>query len=72
MTHREALAVLAAHRGQHIVVTTHGSVDVPVGHATRLLLRAGVNGKVLAWAWAWRWRKGGMESWPCAATATCS
>jgi thiamine pyrophosphate-dependent acetolactate synthase large subunit-like protein len=28
MTHREALAVLAAHRGGHIVVTTHGSVDL--------------------------------------------
>jgi ribosomal protein S18 acetylase RimI-like enzyme len=27
MTHREALEVLAAHRGQHVVVTTHGSVD---------------------------------------------
>jgi thiamine pyrophosphate-dependent acetolactate synthase large subunit-like protein len=28
MTHHEALAVLAAYRGQHIVVTTHGSVDL--------------------------------------------
>src|SRR5262245_49729258 len=28
MTHREALEVLAAHRGQHIVLTTHGSVDL--------------------------------------------
>jgi thiamine pyrophosphate-dependent acetolactate synthase large subunit-like protein len=28
MTHREALEVLAAHRGQHVVVTTHGSVDL--------------------------------------------
>ena len=28
MTHREALEVLAAHRGQHIVVTTHGSIDL--------------------------------------------
>jgi thiamine pyrophosphate-dependent acetolactate synthase large subunit-like protein len=28
MTHREALEVLAAHRGQHLVVTTHGSVDL--------------------------------------------
>jgi thiamine pyrophosphate-dependent acetolactate synthase large subunit-like protein len=28
MTHREALEVLAAQRGQHLVVTTHGSVDL--------------------------------------------
>jgi sulfopyruvate decarboxylase subunit beta len=28
MTHREALEVLAARRGQHVVVTTHGSVDL--------------------------------------------
>src|ERR1700675_3173163 len=28
MTHREALEVLAAWRGQHIVLTTHGSVDL--------------------------------------------
>jgi sulfopyruvate decarboxylase subunit beta len=28
MTHREALEVLAAWRGQHLVVTTHGSVDL--------------------------------------------
>jgi len=28
MTHREALEVLAAHRGQHLVLTTHGSVDL--------------------------------------------
>src|ERR1700730_10812716 len=28
MTHREALEVLAAHRGSHIVVTTMGSVGV--------------------------------------------
>ncbi len=28
MTHREALEVLAARRGQHIVLTTHGSVDL--------------------------------------------
>src|SRR5215470_8835240 len=27
MTHREALEVLAAQRGQHVVLTTHGSVD---------------------------------------------
>jgi N-acetylglutamate synthase-like GNAT family acetyltransferase len=27
MTHREALEVLAAERGEHIVITTHGSVD---------------------------------------------
>src|SRR5262245_14317164 len=27
MTHREALQVLAAKRGRHIVLTTHGSVD---------------------------------------------
>jgi thiamine pyrophosphate-dependent acetolactate synthase large subunit-like protein len=27
MTHREALDVLAAHRGRHLVLTTHGSVD---------------------------------------------
>jgi GNAT superfamily N-acetyltransferase len=27
MTHREALEVLAAHRGSHVVITTHGSVD---------------------------------------------
>ena len=27
MTHREALEVLAAHRGRHVVLTTHGSVD---------------------------------------------
>jgi sulfopyruvate decarboxylase subunit beta len=27
MTHREALEVLAACRGQHLVITTHGSVD---------------------------------------------
>ncbi len=28
MTHREALEVLAAHRRGHVVVTTHGSVDL--------------------------------------------
>jgi thiamine pyrophosphate-dependent acetolactate synthase large subunit-like protein len=28
MTHREALEVLAACRGQHVVMTTHGSVDL--------------------------------------------
>jgi sulfopyruvate decarboxylase subunit beta len=28
MTHREALEVLAARRGQHCVLTTHGSVDL--------------------------------------------
>src|SRR3989442_439392 len=28
MTHREALEVLALARGQHIVVTTHGSIDL--------------------------------------------
>lgn len=28
MTHREALEVLAAQRGQHLVITTHGSVDL--------------------------------------------
>jgi thiamine pyrophosphate-dependent acetolactate synthase large subunit-like protein len=27
MTHHEALAVLAATRGRHLVITTHGSVD---------------------------------------------
>ncbi len=27
MTHREALEVLCRHRGRHIVITTHGSVD---------------------------------------------
>src|ERR1700730_8860478 len=27
MTHREALEVLAACRGRHVVITTHGSVD---------------------------------------------
>ncbi len=28
MTHREALEVLAACRGRHVVITTHGSVDL--------------------------------------------
>lgn len=28
MTHREALEVLATFRGQHVVITTHGSVDL--------------------------------------------
>lgn len=28
MTHREALEILAAHRGRHVVITTHGSVDL--------------------------------------------
>jgi len=28
MTHHEALEVLAACRGQHIVITTHGSIDL--------------------------------------------
>jgi TPP-dependent trihydroxycyclohexane-1,2-dione (THcHDO) dehydratase len=28
LTHREALEVLAAHRGVHVVVTTHGSIDL--------------------------------------------
>jgi thiamine pyrophosphate-dependent acetolactate synthase large subunit-like protein len=28
MTHCEALEVLAAYRGQHIVLTTHGSIDL--------------------------------------------
>jgi thiamine pyrophosphate-dependent acetolactate synthase large subunit-like protein len=28
MTHRESLEVLAAHRGWHLVITTHGSVDL--------------------------------------------
>jgi sulfopyruvate decarboxylase subunit beta len=27
MTHRDALEVLAAHRGERVVLTTHGSVD---------------------------------------------
>jgi thiamine pyrophosphate-dependent acetolactate synthase large subunit-like protein len=27
MTHEEALQILAAHRGGHVVLTTHGSVD---------------------------------------------
>jgi thiamine pyrophosphate-dependent acetolactate synthase large subunit-like protein len=31
MTHREGLEVLAAHRGQHLVLTTHGSVDLWAG-----------------------------------------
>jgi thiamine pyrophosphate-dependent acetolactate synthase large subunit-like protein len=31
MTHRQALEVLAAHRGRNVVVTTHGSVDLWVG-----------------------------------------
>jgi sulfopyruvate decarboxylase subunit beta len=28
MTHHEALEVLAAQRGQHLVITTHGSIDL--------------------------------------------
>src|SRR5215471_19398998 len=28
MTHRDALEVLAAHRGRHLVITTHGSIDL--------------------------------------------
>jgi sulfopyruvate decarboxylase subunit beta len=28
MTHRDALEVLAAYRGRHVVITTHGSVDL--------------------------------------------
>src|SRR4051794_41647450 len=28
MTHREALEVLAANRGRHLVIMTHGSVDL--------------------------------------------
>ena len=28
LTHREALEVLAARRGRHVVITTHGSVDL--------------------------------------------
>src|SRR5438045_684779 len=28
MTHREGLEVLAACRGRHVVITTHGSVDL--------------------------------------------
>lgn len=28
MTHREALEVLAERRGRHLVLTTHGSVDL--------------------------------------------
>jgi thiamine pyrophosphate-dependent acetolactate synthase large subunit-like protein len=28
MTHRQALEILAAHRGRQIVITTHGSVDL--------------------------------------------
>jgi sulfopyruvate decarboxylase subunit beta len=28
MTHREALEVLAEYRGQHLILTTHGSVDL--------------------------------------------
>src|SRR5205807_3458062 len=28
MTHREALEVLAARRGRHVVLTTHGSIDL--------------------------------------------
>ncbi len=31
MTHQEALEVLAAHRGTHVAITTHGSVDPWVG-----------------------------------------
>jgi thiamine pyrophosphate-dependent acetolactate synthase large subunit-like protein len=28
LTHREALEVLACHRGKHLVITTHGSIDL--------------------------------------------
>lgn len=28
MTHREALEIIAAVRGQHLVITTHGSIDL--------------------------------------------
>jgi thiamine pyrophosphate-dependent acetolactate synthase large subunit-like protein len=28
MTHRDALETLATHRGQHLVITTHGSIDL--------------------------------------------
>jgi sulfopyruvate decarboxylase subunit beta len=28
MTHHEAVEVLAAHRGRHLVITTHGSIDL--------------------------------------------
>jgi thiamine pyrophosphate-dependent acetolactate synthase large subunit-like protein len=28
MTHRQALEILAAHRGRQVVITTHGSVDL--------------------------------------------
>jgi thiamine pyrophosphate-dependent acetolactate synthase large subunit-like protein len=31
MTHRQALEVLAARRGRHVVITTHGSVDLWAG-----------------------------------------
>jgi thiamine pyrophosphate-dependent acetolactate synthase large subunit-like protein len=37
MTHREALEVLAASRGQHIVLTTHGSIDLWVSLSDTLL-----------------------------------
>ena len=37
MTHQEALEVLAAHRQQHIVITTHGSVDQWVSLSDTLL-----------------------------------
>jgi sulfopyruvate decarboxylase subunit beta len=33
MTHREALEVLAASRGRHLVITTHGSVDLWVSQS---------------------------------------
>jgi thiamine pyrophosphate-dependent acetolactate synthase large subunit-like protein len=31
LTHREALEVVAAHRGRHVVITTHGSIDLWTG-----------------------------------------
>jgi ribosomal protein S18 acetylase RimI-like enzyme len=37
MTHREALEVLAARRGQHLVLSTHGSVDLWVSLSDTLL-----------------------------------
>ena len=75
MTHREALEVLAAHRGSHLVITTHGSIDLWKSLSDTPLDFAYVPismGQGLRWDSAWRWRSPATVSWWSPARARCS
>ena len=75
MTHREALEVLAARRGRHLVLTTHGSVDLwaSLSDTPRdFAYVPGSMGQGPALGWGWPWPSPGAALWSSAATATCS